>query len=52
MAVALPTQSVVVDYSEETQAINSSNPHTMAATNLSLKEDTINLIKAPWEVEA
>ena len=52
MVVALPTQSVVVDYSEETQAINSSSPHTMVATSLSLQEDTINLVKAAWEAEA
>ena len=49
---ALPTKSVVGDYSEETQAINSS-PHTMVATNnISLQEDTIKVIKAPWEAEA
>ena len=52
VAVALPTLSVVVDYSEETQAINSSSPHTMVATSLSLQEDTINLVKAAWEAEA
>ena len=68
VAVASPTQSVVVDYSEETQASNPTNRSSsyptaamlqpvaamvaMAAINLSLKEDKLVRVKAPWEVEA
>ena len=67
VVVASPTKSVVVDYSEETQANSTSSSYptaatlqpkaamvAMAAISPSLQEDTVNLVKvkAPWEAEA
>ena len=67
VVVASPTKSVLVDYSEATQANNTSSSYPTAATlqptaamvamaviSLSLQEDTVNLVKvkAPWEAEA
>ena len=55
VVVASPTQLAVVDYSEDTNSSSSPSPLTMvamAAINLNHQEDIINLVKAPWAVEA
>ena len=67
VVVASQTKSVLVDYSEATQANSTSSSYHTAATlqptavmvamaviSLSLQEDTVNLVKvkAPWEAEA
>lgn len=67
VVVASPTKSVVVDYSEETQAKRTSTSSSyptaatlqpkaamvaMAAISLSLQEDTVNLVKVKAPWEA